>query len=299
MAHLTARRQCNESKKIAITILALIFCLVFTLPVFAASPSWNGNLLSEVDNASIPEDRQLPRLVDDADLLSDTEEAQLLSLLDEISQRQNCDVAIVTVDSLDGKSATEYADDFYDYNGYGMGDRDDGILLLVSMEYRDWAISTYGFGITAFTDSGQSYITSQFLPDLSDGNYYNAFEKFASLCDSFITQARNGSPYDYGRHPKEPVNPLWIPGALLIGAVVAFIVLLIMKSGHKSVRTQRAAAEYICRDSFHVTESNDIYLYEHTTRAAIPQATHSSSGGGSSTHSSSSGRSHGGSSGKF
>ena len=30
---------------------------------------------------------------------------------------------------FDGKTAQAYADDYYDYNGYGYGENDDGILL--------------------------------------------------------------------------------------------------------------------------------------------------------------------------
>ena len=87
-----------------------------------------------------------PRLVDRADLLSELEEEELEARLDEISERQQADVVVVTVNSLDGKSAQDYADDFYDYNGYGIGTDKSGILLLVSMEARDWHITT--------TDSG-------------------------------------------------------------------------------------------------------------------------------------------------
>ena len=59
-----------------------------------------------------------PRLVDDADLLTYSEKISLAQKLDEISERQNFDVVIVTVDSLQGKSVAAYADDFYDYGGY-------------------------------------------------------------------------------------------------------------------------------------------------------------------------------------
>ena len=44
----------------------------------------------------IPQDRQLPRLVDDADLLTDSEEQELNTELDEISEKQQCDVVVVT-----------------------------------------------------------------------------------------------------------------------------------------------------------------------------------------------------------
>mgnify|MGYP000134592482 CR=1 FL=1 len=37
----------------------------------------------------IPQDRQLPRLVDDADLLTDNEEQELNTELDEISENSN------------------------------------------------------------------------------------------------------------------------------------------------------------------------------------------------------------------
>ena len=84
------------------------------------------------------------RLVDGADLLTDTEEAELLQELNEISVRKQFDVVVVTITSLDGKSMMEYADDFYDYNGYGMGDTSDGALLLVDMGARQWGISTAG-----------------------------------------------------------------------------------------------------------------------------------------------------------
>lgn len=44
---------------------------------------------------------------------------------------------IVTVDSLNGKTVEEYADDYYDDNGYGYGENNSGILFLVAMDDRE------------------------------------------------------------------------------------------------------------------------------------------------------------------
>ena len=99
------------------------------------------------------------------------------------------DIVVVTTDSLEGYTPQEYADNVFDYCGYGVGDNRDGLLLLVSIEDNDWHISTSGYAITAFTDAGIEYMSEQFLPYLSDGEYYKAFSTYADLCDQFITQA--------------------------------------------------------------------------------------------------------------
>lgn len=268
----------NVKKRILTVLFALLLCMVVVIPTFAAS--------------------DLPRLVDNADLLTDSEESTLLSKLNEISERQQADVVVVTADTLDGKTPMDYADDFYDYNGYGFGADKDGVLLLVSMEDRDWWMSTTGYGITAITDAGIEYISGKFLSDLSDGDYADAFTTYAELCDDFFTQARSGQPYDTGHMPKQPFN---IARNLLIALIVGFVIALIatgvMKGKLKTVRFQSAASNYVKANSMNVTESRDMFLYTHVDRRAKPKDTDSSSG--SSTHTSSSGSTHGGGGGKF
>lgn len=259
-------------------LLALLLCVAMAVPAFAAS--------------------DMPRLADNAGLLTDSEQSRLLNKLDEISDRQQVDVVVVTTDSLKGKTPAAYADDFYDYNGYGYGADCDGVLLLVSIEDRDWHISTCGYGMTAVTDDGVDYISEQFLSDLSDGNYAEAFATYAELCDEFITQAKTGQPYDGDHMPKAPfsaVKSLLI--SMVIGLVIALIVTGIMKGKLKSVRMQAAAASYVKANSLHITESRDMFLYHTVDRREKPKS--NSSSGGSSSHTSSSGQTHGGGGGKF
>lgn len=245
--------------------------------------------------ASASED--LPRLVDMADLLDDSEEASLSGLLDEISQRQQVDVVVVTADSLEGDTAMVYADDFYDYNGYGFGDARDGILLLVSLEERDWYISTTGYGITAVTDAGREYMSEIFAADLSAGDYAAAFTSFARLCDDFITQAKTGEPYDTGNLPQEPFDVVW---NLLVAFVIAFIISLIatgiMRGELRTIHSQSAADDYLRQGSMHLTKKNDLFLCRHVDRRKKEEPKNSE---GSQTHTSSSGTTHGGGGGKF
>jgi len=255
---------------LSLTLILLIFSLTFS--AFAVS--------------------SVSRLVDEADLLSVQEEQYLLNRLNEISDHYDLDVVIVTVDSMNGATAESYADDYYDYNGY----RPDGVLLLISMYERQWAISTTGYGITAFTDAGLAYLEEQFIDDLSEGNYADAFQTFISESENMIIQAQSGSPYDVGNMPKAPFQPLKsLMISLVIGIVAALIITGIMKSQLKSVRSQAAAAQYVKDGSMELTLCRDIYLYRNITR----QKRDSGSSGGSSTHRGSSGTSHGGRSGGF
>lgn len=230
------------------------------------------------------------RLADEAGLLSGSEEKSICQMLDEISSRQGVDIVIVTTDYLEGKSPMEYADDYFDYGGYAP----DGILLLVSMEDRDWYVSTTGYGITAVTDAGLECISDRFVPYLSDEEYAEAFETFARLCDVFLTQARSGDPYDIHNLPKEPFNAAVSLGvALVIGLVVSLIVTGKMKKELKSVAQRAKADDYIAPGSLQLSYSRDVLLYTHLDRRERPKS------GGSSTHVSSSGTTHGGGGGKF
>jgi uncharacterized protein len=240
----------------------------------------------------------MPLLFDGADLLEDWEEADLLALLERVSDEGGMDVVVVTVDSTEGASPRDFADDYYDQNGFGQGPDRDGLVLLVSMEERDWWISTCGEAIYAFTDTGIDYISEQFLPFLSDGYYALAFEEYANRCGDYIRQAKTGQPYDVGNLPQEPFAP---GAALFLSFIVAFVIALIyvciLRLQLRSVKKQTAASVYVRPGSLNVTHARDIFLYRTVSKTA--RETSSGSSGGSSTHRSASGVSHGGRGGKF
>lgn len=243
---------------------------------------------------SVYAEAKVPRLVDNADILTDSEEKSLLAKLNEISERQQMDVIIVTTYNAEYNTITQFADD---YNGSNFGDDGDGILLAMDFGKRDWAISIKGKAIRAFTDAGQKYMTDIFIPYISDGDTYKGFDTFADLCDKFIKQYKTGSAYDVGNLPKER-NMVFLIGASVIPALLlALAVCYSMTSQLKTVRRQYAADSYELRNSFYVNTAEDFFLYKRLSRTRRESS--SSSGGGSSTHRSSSGGTYGGSSGKF
>ncbi len=256
---------------------------------------------------AVSAERALPLVVDEAGLLSAEEESKLLVRLEAVSAELQCEIAVVTVRSLGGKTAQEFADDYYDENGYGYGENDDGVLLLVSMEYRDWAITTHGKARRALNEEALDGLEDRVIPLMSEGDYYRAFSNYSYGCQTYIRYYESPSSVEE--------NDVWLSyldqsfdeefhaaGKLLaaaaVGIVLAFITVSVMKSKLISVRSRDEAGDYVRKDSFHLTKSHDIFLYHTVTK--VRRDTDSGSGrSGGGSHRSSSGRSHGGRSGKF
>ena len=276
-------------KKIWGCLLSLLCIFMLVLPVMASESPETDSEVSAVtseesavptENPAIPEERQKPLLVDDAGLLTEEESSALLNKLEDISQKYENEVGIVTVNSLEGKTAEAYADDYYDYNGYGYGENDDGLLLLISMGEREWAISTYGYSHTvAFTDAGLEFISGEFQSKLSSGNYADAFNCFADQCD----------------------HPFWLVTDLVVAFLISFRLVKSKSKNLKSVKKQESAEAYERKGSMSLRRSTDSFVNRIVTQRTIrnEKDSSSSSSGGSSSHTSSSGRSHGGASGKF
>lgn len=269
------------------------------------------NQAVEKSTTEIPTERQLSLCEDYAGLLNESERTALLERLDEISEEYECEVAVVTVNSLEGKTPSEYADDFYDYNGYGWGADDDGILLLIAMDTHDWYITTYGFGIVAFTDHNIEVTGKRIVPYMSNGDWYGAFTEFADCAKHYFQLAKDqpvqdGESYDDEASEKTNIYAK-IFSALFTGVVIGLITVTIMKRQLKSVTPNNRARNYIIKDSLRLSYEDDQFLYRNVSRVARPKEppqssnsnSSSSHSSGSSTHTSSSGRSHGGGGGKF
>lgn len=226
-----------------------------------------------------------PRLVDGAELLSAEEYQNVLEKLDRVSERNDADVVIVTTESLGRYNYIEdCAMDFYDYAGYS----DDGMIFLIALDSREWTMLACGKLIESITDKEIAAIEDEVVPYLSDGDYETAFLLFTEKID-YYADHEIVEVFD-------PVATLLL--SLIIGAIIALIVVLIMRSQLKSVKSQDKADNYIKANSFELTESRDLFLYKNIIRRERPK---NNSGGSSSGGSfrSSSGRSFSGRSGRF
>ncbi len=185
---------------------------------------------------------------DNGDVLTTQEEQQLQSTILSIVRQYDFQPIILTVWSLDGRTAQSYAEDYFLSSGYGAGENKNGILFLISMEYRDWAIVTHGDTRDVVTDSDIDDIADRILPDLSAGRYYDAFDGFLQ-----------GVVSQYKSYENRWVTHLLI--ALAIGAVAAGIAIFVMRRGMNTVRRQSGAGQYLENGSFDLYRCHDFFLF--------------------------------------
>lgn len=250
------------------------------------------------------------QIIDSADLLSNQQMIELESKADSLMERYGMDVVILTVDSLNGQSAQNTADNFYDENGYG----DNGVLFLLAMEEREWYISTCGDAIYALTDYGIQQVGFVMLPYLSTGDYYGAFDVFFDELPMYFDALENGKTVDgYADYSgdyyhgdrdeilyyEEDSSPSVLL-SLLIGVAASGITVLIMRSQMNTKKPQRSAGDYLIQDSYHLDTMQDLFLYSRVNKTRRQESSSGSGGGGSSVHrGSGGGRSHGGGGGRF
>lgn len=245
-------------------LTAILLCLLLLVTLSA-------NVCAE---AYIPEP-----IVDNAGLLTSAEESLLRSKAIALYEEYGIWVAILTVNSLDGYDVQSYADDYYDQNYYDF--TSDGVLLLIGMDDREWAISTCGNGIEYLSDWDLDDLSVAMLPDLSENRYYEAFTAYLDTLPVCLADAIDG-----------PVDYVWIiQFSLVIGAIVGGIAIFVMRGQMNTAVAQSGAGSYLSPGSFRLNRRTDLYLYSTVNKTRKAQS--------SSTHRSSGGISHGGRSGRF
>ena len=236
------------------------------------------------------------KVYDDADLLTDYEEQLLSEKANSFVDKYDMDLVIVTTAYNEGKGTQGYAQDFYDYNDFGVGDNHDGILFLIDRTYGyndTWMVTT-GHAILVYDDARIESILDDIYYSRNDG-YYAMFETFISsssdYAESGIAPSNEGMEIDEnGNYVAKREFPLF--KSLLISVAVSTIIVVILIFKNKMVKKETRAGAYLDQSTINFSRKEDRFITTHTTRTYSPR--NSSSGGGSSVSRGSSGRSHGG-----
>lgn len=242
------------------------------------------------------------RVFDEGNLFTKSQMDELQEMIDEFRKKFYVDIVIVTSDEILSYQAEAAADDFYDYNGFGVGENFDGILLLISVHrYSDEGmqkyvhISTTGSMIPMMSDARIERMLDEFTFNMKQQNFFGVAKHFIKKTTSCI---KTGIPNGWFDLQVKHISTSLVVIASIVAFLIASFVRFSIKSSYKMTR-KAYVYPYKEKSAFNLTVEQDIFNDEYVTSRTI---THSDSGSGggssggssSSTHSSSSGSSHGG-----
>lgn len=259
-----------------------------------------------------------PRVFDQAGLFSETEIIQLEEKIAQCRKSTKMDVVIVSAYADGERSAEEYADDYYDYGGFGVGKKASGVLLLYYMDGPgqpggECYISTAGTMINMLTDERIESILDDVYGDLGNRDFAGATEHFLEDVKAYVKEGVESGQYTYDRDTGEivryhSIRLYEVAIAMVIAGILAGSVCLDIKKRYAMKQSSREVSNslqaYRADCAFCFSVAGDKMVNKYVRSVPIPRNTSSGSGGrghsGSSSagrstiHTSSSGRSHGG-----
>ncbi len=269
-----------------------ILCLVFLLPltVFAETQP----------------------VVDDAGLFTASEIAQMTEIIQHIRDTYQMDAVVVTSRDVkydyadDGNVSQAFADDYFDYNGYGLGEDEAGLLYLIDMTNRVPVISTKGVMIDYITDHRLEEMFDSSAPYLRRGAYGKAAICVLNTLETFLKQGREEGSFRYDSVTGARLTGLYnaltfneFLFAVACGLICALtLVIVVCRRYSLKGSTYKYNPSLHCQISW--LDRRDQYLRQSVTRMRHDSdgggghGGHGGGGFGSGTHSSSSGSSHGG-----
>lgn len=153
----------------------------------------------------------------------------------------------------------------------------DGVILLLNMSTRDWAMSTCGVGDEWIDTAGREWIMDKVLPKLGEDDFNGAFDTWVYWIGEFSQQGFNGEPYSEGNLPHPGVPVLLIVGDVALSFIVAFSIAYSIKDKLNSVHAESDATYYLTPGSLNLTYQADNYIGTTTTTRTIKKDSDSSS----------------------
>jgi uncharacterized protein len=159
---------------------------------------------------------------DFADVLSPTEEQELIQIGKEVDNTTTAQIAVMTVKTMDGYEIEEYANAAFKKYAIGDKEKNNGVLLILAVDDKQVRIEV-GYGLEgALTDVRTGQILDQYaIPLLKEGKFNQA------VTDTYETiryhVAKEYQLEDVKPAEKEPMNPI-----LLILIIVGIVILVIL-----------------------------------------------------------------------
>ncbi len=259
-------------KKLLLTFLAAVLMIVLLVsPALAAD---------------------LPNVTDAAELMTEEQAATLEQMAEDIAGKYGCGVYVVTVGDyrdLEDTDVQTCAEDLYEYFDLGVGEEKNGILLMLSMEDRDYALIAFGQKAHySFTDYGSRVLAGEFLDNFRSDDWYGGFYDYVEKAGEMLALAESGTPVDdYSEDEPEYSPPSRADRirmsaiiGLILGVIIAAITCGVFKRQMKNAVKAVGAERYIARENGMVMNDRyDRFTHQTVHRERIVHEQRGSGGG--------------------
>ncbi len=272
----------------------------FVLSGGVADTIWDPNTgftVSEAAPSDAPDSwpaagEQIGYVTDTAGIMTAAQRQELEQMAQTISDKHGFGVYLMTVNSFREATDSYAVDDgavtLYKKYDLGMGEEQKGILLLLSMKGRDFSLVTYSdYGNYVFDEWAREGMTTYFLDDFADDDWYSGFADYLASCDEILTDGPD----------KLQSEITGLTGIIfLFPLIIAAVVISVLGRRMKSV-AKATQAEVYAKSGLELSNSYD--RFTHATETRRKRKSESSGGGGGGRTRSSSSGGFGRTSGKF
>jgi uncharacterized protein len=165
---------------------------------------------------------------DFAHVLNPQTEAELNDLAQQVDQKAKAQLAIVTINSLDGQDIESYAVDLFKQWGIGGKDTNRGVLILIAVKDNHYRTEV-GYGLEPILPDGKvGGFWREVVPLLKQGDYDQAIKQNTQRVASVIAQDAGVQLTGVSPIPEERAPPSRPSGGISLGGVVLIIILIII-----------------------------------------------------------------------
>src|SRR6266576_1477927 len=165
---------------------------------------------------------------DFADVLSPSTIAQLKEMCQQVLDKAQASVVVVTVKSTDGEDIVSYSQDLYQKWGIGKKGKDRGVLILLAVQDRRRWITT-GYGVEAILPDGKvGGFGREAVPYLQRGDYDGAVSLLTSRVVDVIAKVAG---VEITTSQPRRIEPVGVPRGqtgISPGGIIALIILFII-----------------------------------------------------------------------
>lgn len=164
---------------------------------------------------------------DYAGVIDTTSAQQIISLGSELEQKTGAQAVVVTMDTLNGYPIEEYANGLFRNWGIGQARQDNGLLILLAVQDKEWRVEV-GRGLEgAIPDVLSNRIVEELGRNAFASGYYGKglAQTYSQFCDEIATEYN--VTLTHSLHTSIPISNVQARRGISPGVYFAVIVLLL------------------------------------------------------------------------